>query len=62
MASHREFDPAATQYERLVFALAELQAKGRAALVEARAVRERRAALYAEHKRQENEWRTHSAS
>jgi hypothetical protein len=62
MVSHREFGPAATQYERLVVALAELQAKGRAALEEARAVRGRRAALYAEHKRHESEWRAHSAS
>jgi len=62
MASCSEVDPAATQYERLVLAMAELRAKGRAALDEARAVRGRRAALYAEHKRQETEWRSHSAS
>jgi len=62
MATYPEIDPAATQYERLVVAIAELQAKGRAALVEARAVRGRRAALYAEHKRHENELRAHSAS
>jgi hypothetical protein len=35
MASYSEIDPAATQYERLVFALAELQARGRAARADA---------------------------
>jgi hypothetical protein len=62
MASYSEVDPAATQYERLLSAMAELRTRGRVALVDAQAASARSAALYTEHRRQEDEWRARSAS
>jgi hypothetical protein len=35
MASYSELDPVVTQYDRLVMAMAEIQAKGRAAVADA---------------------------
>jgi hypothetical protein len=48
MASSRNFDPHAPQYERLMVALADLRAQGRAAVAAARAAHSRSAALRAE--------------